>query len=221
MKREAILALLLILAAVMVSAQQAPPPDLSAGIVAQAAYKGWLESQNASIWQQITAQQALTASIPQDEANISTLQQQVAALQQQVAALQGPASPPPPKLQTLSLIDPANLPAGVLSGVVDGIGWNTNQWQATVTGVAAIAQGSRTFVLPAGATLVSLQVSCPAACQFTITDTVNGFSSNSPVLAPNSPIQLGVGWTKPSGPISFSMISGAAVNARLTQIQWQ
>lgn len=96
--------------AVAIYAQQSPPPDLSSGLVAQAAYKGWIEGQFSALWAAVGAIPALqtaTANIPQDEANITLLQQQhsadaaaIATLQaqqailiQQVAALQQVPAP--------------------------------------------------------------------------------------------------------------------------------
>ena len=174
MKRNAIFASLLILAALSAQAQVTKPPDPLANLPmlsqAQAnvqtdllAYKGWVEAMiapNGVLDQHdaaIKTLQATTATstslIASLQGQITTLQAalntqgaQIAALQAEVAALQNQQPPPPPVTTNQSL---TGLSVGALSGTVAGIGWGSGLWNSTGQGVVAACATSATVTCAA------------------------------------------------------------------------
>jgi len=114
--KKLLFAFLLAASAAILYAQQAPPPDLSAGLVAQATYKGWLEGQINSLWNvtgAIPALQTLTVNLPQDEGNIVVLQQQHAADAAAIATLQSNVTMMQQQIAILQQGSPQATPAAV------------------------------------------------------------------------------------------------------------
>lgn len=217
--RKTILAVLLLIAAPLV-AQQVPAPDLTTALAAIVNSIGAMTQNITNLWAAMGQQQQLTSNLPQDEANISTLQHQVADLQSQLIALK--AAPPPPPSSGPQAYLLTNLPLGPISvsdndTPPDGIDWGTGQWAATSSGVAPAVQGtSRFFVLPAGKTL--LFFTATGSGPVTLTDTTPGTTNQQVTITLNAtPISSPTGWTHTTGPIQVST-GFNATNMRLLSV---
>lgn len=125
MKYRSIALILTLLIAATLPAQQTAPPDIltpqTAASIAFMTYKSWAETQIKSLWDGLQVQQDLTSTLPQDRANIVTLQQQVADLQAQVKALTPVVPPPstaPPAVPVAVTINANSATSGINAGEV-------------------------------------------------------------------------------------------------------
>ena len=217
---------LALLFAFTVSAQSTAPPPLqfpdiiaaqTNASVALVSYKAYVEStlqtHDTNIW---NLQQAQASQATQ----IQALQTQIAQLQGQIEALQNPTPPPPPQQVTLDL---TTCPPGPLVQTQCGLGWNLGQWTATAQGIQPAVQGAaRSFILPAGRTLVSVKFMCMtfSNCQVRFTD-----SSGDNILGisgtPGTATQVGTSWVPASGSVTVSSVNFGAPDLRLLAVTYQ
>src|SRR4029077_2524282 len=221
-------------------AQQSLPPDVltpnTASATANTNYLLWLNGQISSLWSGLTGVQSATANLPQDEANIRTLmnapneqtqitalQNQVNALQAAVSALQAAQNPTPtPTSVTLSF---GSLPDGPLNGLFQGVNFGSGFWQVLGGELAPIADNmpGRGLTFPKPVTITSFTASTTNLASPMIVVSSSAGSMTITFTSINQDFTSAPGWSIPISSITISpSCSGCpAPNLRIRRIIYQ